>query len=305
MVLVTGGTGFVGRALVRRLLAAEVPVRCLLRPAGRRPPLPPGNVHVATSTLRDLPALRVAMQDVDTVIHLIGAWRDSAEGTAEWVNRQGTLNVVEAAVEAGVQRFVYLSHIHADRNSAYPLLRSKGAAEEAVRASGMAYTILQASLIYGPGDHFTTLLAMLLKTIPLVFPVVGTGKTRFQPIHVDDVARCLAGCLGAYHLENVTLPIGGPEHLAYDEILDAVMAALGVRRARLYVRLPTMRVLVRLSRWLFPHPPVSPLQLDLFAIDNTTDLGNVPRNFDFEPRRFARHLDYLKRPGWRRDFFRG
>jgi NADH dehydrogenase len=304
MVLITGATGFVGRALLRRLLQEQREVRCLLRPSKHTPPLPPGSMHIVTSTLHDLPSLRVAMQNVDAVVHLAGAWRDRGGDAAEWVNRQGTANVVEAAVEAGVGQFIYLSHIHADRNSAYPLLRSKGAAEEIIRASGLSFTILRSSLIFGPDDHFTTVLAMLLKVIPFVFPVVGEGKTRFQPIHVDDVARCLAGCLDVYHLEDTVLPIGGPQHLSYSEILDAVMETLNVRRVRLRLRLPAMRALVGLSRLCFPHPPVSHAQIDLFAIDNTTDLGNVPRNFDFEPQRFPASLGYLRRKGWRRAFLR-
>lgn len=304
MILVTGVTGFVGQALLPLLLAERYEVRCLLRPLTREPFLPQGTAHVATGTLQDLPALRVAMQSVDTIIHLVGARRDQDQYTVEWVDHQGTVNVVEAALDAGVRRIVYLSHIHADRNSAYRLLRSKGAAEEAIRSSGLTYTILQSSPIYGPYDSFTTVLAMLIKSIPIVFPVPGDGKTRFQPIHVDDTAACLVGCLEAPLVGNVTLPIGGPEHLSYNEILDSVMETLGVHRARVHLRMPYMRSLVNLSKSFFPNPPINSEQLDLFSIDNTTDLGNVPRNFRFEPRRFAGNLGYLRTKGWRRAFYR-
>jgi uncharacterized protein YbjT (DUF2867 family) len=134
--------------------------------------------------------------------------------------------------------------------------------------------------------------------------VTGVGKTRFQPLHVDDLAFCLAGCSDIPILENATLPIGGSEHLSYNEILDAVMEAMGVRRARIYIRLPLMRPLVRVFGLPFPNPPLSNEQLDLFSVDNTTDLGNVPRNFNLEPRRFTRNLGYLRRRGWRRAFLR-
>jgi NADH dehydrogenase len=244
------------------------------------------------------------MQNVETVIHLAGARRSQDQYSAEWVNHQGTVNLVSAAAEAGVKHFIFLSHMHADRNSAYVLLRGKGAAEEAIRQSGLGYTILRSSLIFGPDDAFTTVLAMLIKVIPLVFPVVGDGKTRFQPIHVDDVASCLTQSLRSYHLENVTLPIGGPQHLSYEEILDAVMEAMKVHRARLHLRRPFMRTLVRLLESLFPNPPVTSEQLDLFSIDNTTDLGSVPRNFELEPRLFSKNLNYLRRKGWRRAFLR-
>lgn len=304
MILITGATGFVGRALLRRLIEEERAVACLLRPSSRERRLPQGTMRIATGTLQDMPALRVAMQDVDTVIHLVGTARGQDGYTAEWLNQQGTVNVVEAALDAGAQHIIYLSHMHANPNSAYPLLRSKGAAEEAIRASGLVYTILRSSLIFGPQDSFTTVLAMLIKAMPLVFPVPGDGKTRFQPIYVNDVARCLAGCLDAYHLQDTTLPIGGPQHLAYDEILSTVMATLGVRRLRVHLRLPAMRTLVHLGERLFPNPPFNREQLDLFSINNTTDLGNVPRNFNFEPLRFTENLDYLRRKGWRRAFLK-
>jgi uncharacterized protein YbjT (DUF2867 family) len=304
MVLVTGGTGFVGQSLLRTLLAEGRPVSCLLRPSTETRHLPPGAVKVVTGTLQDLPALRAAMQGVDAVIHLAGAYRKEGGYTAEWINHQGTVNLVEAAAEANVRRIIYLSHMHADRNSAYALLRSKGAAEEAIRKSGLTYTILHASLIFGPGDSYTTVLAMLIKAIPVFFPVTGDGKTRFQPIHVDDVAACLAGCLDERLLENTTLPIGGPQHLSYAEILDAVMEAMKVHRVRVHLRMPLMGTLVRLTELFFPHPPVSREQLDLFSIDNTTDLGNVPRNFHFEPRRFTDNLGYLRRKGWRWAFLK-
>jgi uncharacterized protein YbjT (DUF2867 family) len=304
LVLVTGATGFVGRALLKALLAEGLEVGCLLRPSNREPFLPYGTIHVATGTLHDLPALRVAMLDVDTVIHVAGAFRRKGQYTIESVDYQGTVNLVEAAQDAGVRRIIYLSHMHADRNSAYPLLRSKGMAEGAIHSSGLTYTILRSSLIFGADDSFTTILAMLIKSIPVVFPVTGSGRTRFQPIHVDDVAACLAGCLDAYHLENVVLPIGGPQHLSYTEILDAIMETMGVHRVRVHMRPSIMHTLVNLTEALFPNPPVSSEQFDLFSIDNTTDLGNIPRNFRFEPRRFTENLDYLRRRGWRTAFLR-
>jgi uncharacterized protein YbjT (DUF2867 family) len=304
VILVTGATGFVGRSVVRQLLADGRAIRCLVRPPLDPQALPPGTMDIRTGDLHDRPALRDCVQGIDIIIHLAGAHRPENGRGVEEINRQAAANLVEAAVDAGVQRIIFLSHMHADRNSAYSLLRGKGAAEEAIRRSGLRFTILRSSLIFGPDDSFTTVMAMLLKAIPIVFPVIGEGKTRFQPIHVEDVAQCVAGSVGAYHLQGMTLPIGGPQHLSYAEILEAVTTTMGVRRARLQMRLPLMRTLVRLSGALLPHPPVSNEQLDLFAIDNTTDLGNVPRNFDLEPRRFTENLDYLRVKGWRVRFLR-
>lgn len=299
MILITGATGFVGRVLLRLLVSEGRQVSCLLRPSRRPRRFPQGAMQIASGTLQDAPALRAALQGVDTVIHLAGARRSEGEYTTEWINHRGTANLVGEAANAGVKRVIYLSHLRADRNSAFPLLRSKGAAEAVIRDSGLTYSILRSSLIFGPEDNFTTVLAMLIKTLP-IFPVPGAGKTRFQPIHVDDVAACLVHCLDARHLGNATVPIGGPQHLSYSEILNAVMKELRVRRARVHLRLPLVRTLVALTQSIFPNPPISSEQLDLFSIDNTTALGSVAHSFGFEPRRFDGNLGYLNRPGWRR-----
>jgi len=305
MVLVTGATGFVGRALVPKLLAHGRTVGCLRRPTNPTSLFPPGVLQISTGSLHDPSALRAAVQSVDTIVHLAGARSRDDRYSLEEINHQGTVNLVEAAQTANVKRIIFLSQINADRNSAFPLLRSKGAAEEAIRTSGLDYTILRSSLIFGSDDHFTTVLAMLIKMNPIAIPVPGSGKTRFQPIHVDDVGDCLNMCIDDHeHLANVTLPIGGPQHLSYSEILDAVMEVLRVRRIRVNLRLPTIRPLVQLSRHLFPYPLVTEAQLDLFSVDNTTDLGNIPRNFGFEPQRFTSSLGYLRRGGWRRAFLR-
>ncbi len=304
MILVTGATGFVGQALVRWLSDQGREVACLIRPSTTERRIPGANFLAVTGTVEDSAALAQAMYGVETVIHLVAIRQEWDGESFEAVNVQGTQNVVEAACEAGVRQLIYLSVIGADRALAYPLLRSKGEAETLVRKSGLDYTILRSSLIFGPGDTFTTTLAMLLKVLPLFFPVPGDGNTRMQPIHVKDVARCLAGCIDNPHTMGQIVSVGGPHHYSYNEVLSVVMRALGVWRKLVHLRLPTMRRLVEVTERWFPNPPVSVAQLDLFSIDNTTDLLSVPRNFGFEPHRFADSLDYLKGKGWRREFIR-
>ncbi len=160
MILVTGATGFVGQRVVARLATYGYEVRCLVRPAYKERRLPPGvRVHMVTGGLVDPPALRVALQRVETIVHLATIWRERGPRTFDWVNRQGTLNLIEAAHEVGASRIILMSHPAADGNSAYAFLRSKGLAEEAVKSSGLRFTILRPSWVYGPGDGWTTRLA--------------------------------------------------------------------------------------------------------------------------------------------------
>src|SRR5262245_6201114 len=137
MILVTGATGFVGRALTPRLVEGGADVRCLIRPSRRSPRLPKDvPVQVAIASLSDPKALRAALVGVDTVIHLAGAeWRGQ-HGDVMAIDAGGTRSLVELAKDAGVGRFIYLSHLGADRASAFPILKAKGIAEEFVRQSG-------------------------------------------------------------------------------------------------------------------------------------------------------------------------
>jgi len=148
MILVTGATGFIGQRVVARLVAAGQEVRCLVRPAYKERTLPPGvSVHMVAGDLADPPALRVAMQRVDTIVHLASIWTERGSQTFELVNHQGTLNVVEAAQEVGVSRLIFLSYPGADRNSAYAFLRSKALAEGDVKSSCLKFTVVRPSWV--------------------------------------------------------------------------------------------------------------------------------------------------------------
>ena len=166
MILVTGATGFVGRAVVRRLTNEQHETTCLLRPSRREQRLATGvSFCTVSASMNDLPALRTAMQNVEVIVHMTGEEDLDREGILR-DHVQDTANLITAAQEAGVQRFIYLSHTEADRTSAYPLLRARGEGEALVRESGLNTTILRAPLIYGPEDFSTNVLVMLTKMMP-------------------------------------------------------------------------------------------------------------------------------------------
>ena len=183
MILVTGGTGFIGRALIRHLVELGYPVRTLIRPSQTSPNLPLGiAVDVAVSSLTDERGLRAAMVGIDTVFHLAsGEWRGPRESLMQ-IDIQGTRALVDSAVDAGVERLFYLSHLGADRASAYPVLKAKGIAEEFVRRSGLSYTILRSAIVYGPNDGFTTGIAQILSALPGIFIMPGEGRVQLQPL---------------------------------------------------------------------------------------------------------------------------
>jgi uncharacterized protein YbjT (DUF2867 family) len=305
MILVTGATSFVGRVVVTRLAAERREVRCLLRPSQRRQRLATGILFSTVSaSMSDLPALRTAMQDVTAIVHLTGEEDLDREGTLH-NHTEDTANLIMAAQEAGVHRFIYLSRLGADRNSAYPLFRARGEAEAAVRESGLDVTILQAPVIYGPGDVSTNVLVMLAKLIPFVLPVPDSGPARFQPLWVVDLATCVLATLDRDDLIGQTIPLGGPEHFTFEQMVAEVLAAAGMRRRLVRVHIPVMQGAVALFDALLPRNPVPPWWLHLLTVGSATDLVTIPRYFGFEPCRFSQCLGYLrrKRP-WRRDLVR-
>ena len=305
MVLITGATGFVGRAVVHRLAAESCEVRCLLRPSQHEQQLATGiPFSTVSADMNDLPALRTAMQDVTTVVHLTGE-EDLDHGGTMRTHVEDTANLITAAQEAGTRRFIYLSRLGADRASAYPLFRARGKAEAAVRESGLDTTILQASVIYGPEDVSTNMLVMLTKVIPFILPVPDTGLSRFQPLWIVDLATCILATLDRDDLIGQTVPLGGPEHFTLEQMVAEVLAAAGTRRRLVHVHIPLIQSGITLFDALLPRNPTPFWWLDLLTVGSATDLVTIPRHFSFEPARLAQCLDYVrrKRP-WRRDLMR-
>ena len=237
LILVTGATGFVGRALLPQLVEGGHEVRVMLRPSRQSPRLPKGvGLQVAIASLDDERALLAAMNGVDTVIHLIGAeWRGTASDVLS-VDTVGTRLVVEAARASKVRRLVYLSHLGSDRASAYPVLKAKGIAEEFVRQSGLPYTIFRSAMLFGPDDVFVNVLAALLKLTPGFFLMPGDGRTALQPLWVQDLVTCVEWSLAEDSFLNRVISLGGPEFIPLRMMAEIVMEALDVRRMVLPVR---------------------------------------------------------------------
>lgn len=305
MILITGATSFVGRVVVARLAAGQRQVCCLLRPSRREQRLATGiPFSTVSASMSDLPALRTSMQGVTAVVHLTGE-EDLDRGETLRSHVEDTANLIMAAQETGVRRFIYLSRLGAERTSAYPLFRAKGEAEAAVRESGLDYTILQAPLIYGPDDVSTNVLVMLAKMMPFVLPIPSAGLSRFQPLWVVDLAACIVAALDRDEFIGQTIPLGGPEHFTFEQIVAQVLAAAGVRRRLIHVRTPLIHGAIMLGDVLLPHNPVPAWWLDLLNVGGATDLGTVPHYFGFEPCRFSECLDHLHRKrAWRRDLVR-
>lgn len=305
MILVTGGTGFIGQALIRHLVEAGHQVRTLIRPSQQSPRLPVGvPVEVAVSGLRDERSLRAALIGVDTIYHLAGVERSGVEADLLDVDVRGTQTVLSAASDAGVDRFFYLSHLGADRASAYPILKAKAIAEEHIRRSGIDFTILRTAIVFGPNDGFTTSLAQILSSFPFLFLLPGDGDTVIQPIWVEDLVTCLAWALEEDNTRQQVFEIGGPEYLTLRQVVEALMIKLGVNRSLVSISPPYLRALTVFFEYTLPASPISVYWLDYMATNRTCPLDTIPRVFNLMPSRFSHRLAYLDRQDWRLNLLR-
>jgi uncharacterized protein YbjT (DUF2867 family) len=231
VLLLTGATGTVGRALLPRLLADGTPVRCLVRDPRRLGP-ERVRVQIALGDLGDHLSFRHALRGVDTVIHLASVIRDQPHGSIEELSGVATWRLVQAAERAGVTRFVFFSTLGASTRSRARLMRAKAVAERAVASSALEHTVFAPSIIYAPGDPYLTLLARM-SWLP-VMPIPGSGAAAFEPICADDVAACvmatLPGGAAAAAAVGARYELAGPETLTHRQIVETVLRSLHRRR---------------------------------------------------------------------------
>jgi uncharacterized protein YbjT (DUF2867 family) len=282
MVLVTGATGAVGAALVRRLADAGRPVRCLVRDP-RRLGAERVRVQIALGDLADPPSFRHALRGVDAVVHLAAARRDQRRGSIEELTGVATWRLVEAARRAGAGHFVLLGAQGASPMSRARYLRAKAVGERAVAGSGVPHTILAPSLTYAPGEALLRVVERLGR-LPVV-PVSGRGQARFEPIWADDVAACVAAALdctpGGERIE-----LSGPEVLRHEEIVALVLRAAGRPRPRVHVPEALASRLLGSLEVVAPwRAPVTRDEAELLEVSMTSATGAAgTRSLGVEPR---------------------
>ena len=253
MLLLTGATGLVGSAVLGRLLAEGIDVRCLVRDP-RRLGAQRVRVQIALGDLTDPPSFRNALRGVHTVVHLAASIRDQPRGSIEELNGIATWRMVEAAERQGVERFVFFSALGASTHHRTRCLRAKALAEQAVREASVRSIVLAPSIVYAPGDPWLTLLERLA-LLP-VMPVSGRGRAAFQPIWAEDVAACVLAALLADDGERASAAgsgtsharyeLAGPETLTHADIVRALLRSLGRRRPLLHVPTPVVSRALRL-----------------------------------------------------------
>ncbi len=282
MILVTGGTGFVGSNLIRRLRADDIAVRALVRNSEKGQPLKSLGVDVVEGDISDKASLENAAEGCDRVVHLVGIIQETPRETFQLVHVEGTRNVLEAARKAGARHFFYQSALGTRPGAKSEYHKTKWEAEELVRASGIPYTILRPSLIYGPGDQFTIRLSEMIRRSP-VLPIIGSGKSRVQPIYIEDVVSCIVKAVTSDSFYNEMYEIGGPEQLTFEEVTVAIAAAMGVKRPAVHMPLFLVKSAARMLESVLPRPPLTTDQLIMLQEDNVCGMGDIRDAFGIEP----------------------
>jgi NADH dehydrogenase len=284
-VFVTGGTGFVGRAVIQALQGEGYAVRCLVRRGSERDLRGFGAIERVEGDVMARQTLDEGISGCDAVVHLVGIIheRPAIGSTFERVQVQGTRNILDAAADAGARRYVHMSALGSRAGARSRYHQTKWAAEEAVRSSPLAWTIFRPSIIYGRGDEFVTMLRSMLERLTIV-PVIGTGRQRLQPVPVEQVAQGFARALTLDATVKHSYDVGGPDAVSMIELLDAIARAMGRPRGPLKAHIP-LGVVRPLTRALYRLPgfPLTPDQLLMLEEDNTCDPSAFFSTFGLTP----------------------
>lgn len=296
MILVTGAGGFVGAHLLKRLSALGLPVRALVRSRADAGRLRTVAGSLCQSAIADAASLKRAMQGVEQVIHLAGIFRESWKETFETAHQDGTRRLMEAAREAKIRHVVYVSTLGAAPDRIYPFVRSKWLGEGEVRSSGLPFTILRPSLLFGEGDHFLMPLSRLLRSSPYAI-IPGFEPLRCQPLWVGDLVSGLVKAVEGGVGKGEAIALAGPSQISYEGVVDLVQRELGAGRPKVLLPLSLAATLTLLLERVMGSPPLTTGVLDIWRLGAITSRDTVQKAYGFTPMPLSEGARYLLSSG--------
>ena len=294
MILITGATGYIGRHLVARLVAQGERPRCLVRDISRaKRILPSDKVELVEGATTSPDSLGAAVKGVDTIVHAAFLTADRKQSTGneyEKTNVQGTADLIKVAKKAGVKRIIEIGGLGTKPDKPGSYMQGRYLAEKMLKESGLDWTIIQPSVLFGKNAPFIKGLVDLIRTSPVV-PLIGGGKTMFQPIYVEDVVTVLIKVLqDPTGTTNRTYTIGGPAYYSFTQIIDVLLKTMHKQRIKAPAPTPLVGVGAAVMEAVLQKPPLTKAAMTLFSFDNITDLKSVERDFGFTPMSFTTYM---------------
>lgn len=297
VVLVAGGTGFIGSHIVRQLIRQGHRVIVMSRNPDRSRNSVPAGAEIRQGDLADAASLDRALAGVEVVVAAVQFPNHPVEKPSKGytyiqVDGEGTSRLVAAAKKNGVKRFIYLSGAGTREGQSKPWFIAKLMAEKAIRESGISYTIFQPSWVYGPEDRSLNKFVTFARLLPFI-PVIGDGKTRVQPVFVEDLAMAVAASVDLPAVANQTYEVGGPQTLTMDEIIRTMLDAMGKRKPLVHHPVWFMK-LATIPLGLLPTPPLSPSAVDFVVMEEPVDNTALLRDIPLRLTPLAEGLSYLR-----------
>lgn len=293
MILITGATGYIGRHIVARLVEKGERPRCLVRDTRRAATLLPATkIEMVQGDTTQPATLTSAVQGIDTIVHCAFITADHKAPNMQYyeeTNVHGTANLLKAAQAAGVKRVIELSGLGTRPDKPGTYMQGRYLAEKMLVDSGLDWTIIRPSVLFGKGAPFVKGLSELILTSPVV-PLIGGGKTMFQPIYVEDVVTVVMKTLEEPERTNKHIyTIGGPAYYSFSQVFDVLLRGMHKSRLKVYAPTPLIGIGAAVMEAVLPKPPLTKAAMTLFSFDNTTDINSVERDFGFTPTSFEQY----------------
>lgn len=288
-IFITGATGFIGGEIVSGLLEKGHHVRALARTPGKAKDLLPSGVELVKGDITRPEGLYDAVFGCNAIINLVGIIFEKGKNRFEDVHYKGTVNIVTAAKQAKVKRFLHMSALGARPDAVSNYHKTKYRGEQCVIKSGLDYTVFRPSLVFGPKDKSVNLFIRMIRLAP-IFPVIGSGTGRTQPVSVSDVAKAFVSSVEDRNTFGKTYELGGPDSMTYEGLFDLVMEVIGVKKKKLHIPIPIIRPIAALYE-LLQIPVISRDQLIMLEEDNTCDNSIAAKDLRIK---FQGLKEYLK-----------
>jgi uncharacterized protein YbjT (DUF2867 family) len=289
---VFGGTGFVGRRVVRHLRESGTRVRIVSR---HRKLGEDAGIEQIAADAHDQRSVETAVAGADGVVNAISLYVEHGSDTFHSVHVETAAKIARAVRQAGIRRFVHISGIGANTASSSPYIRSRGEGEAAVQTAFPGAVIIRPAVMFAPDDAFLTTILRLLRSLP-AYPVFGDGRTRLQPVYVDDVAAAIAQILRQIQKPYPVYELAGPRIYSYEELLRTIAHIAGLRPVLMRMPFAFWKALAGVAEML-PQPPLTRNQVELMKID-TTASERLPgfRGLGISPRSLEAELEAMVRP---------